>query len=209
MGFLVSFEGGEGCGKSTQIKRFINFLEENNYDYICTREPGGTPVGEEIRNILLGSKENLSPRTEFLLFSASRNKLIEDVVRPALNSGKVVVLDRYYDSSYTYQGYAGNLNISDIKNITDFAIDGAVPDLTFLLDLSYEEGMARKSKDEALKNLDRIEQKDKAYHDAVRNGYLTLAKENPNRIYVVDASKSADEISREIFAEFMRRYKKH
>ncbi|MBQ8468279.1 MAG: dTMP kinase [Clostridia bacterium] len=208
-GFLVSFEGGEGCGKSTQIKRFIKYLENNNHEYICTREPGGTPVGEEIRNILLHSKDNLSPKTEFLLFSASRNKLIEDVVKPALDQGKVVVLDRYYDSSYTYQGYAGNLRIEDIKTITNFAISGAVPDVTFLLDLPYEEGMNRKSKDEALKNLDRIEQKDKQYHDSVRNGYLTIAKDNPNRVVVIDASQSPEQIERIIQAEFISRHKKY
>ena len=99
-GFLISFEGGEGCGKSTQIKKFVKYLEDNKFDFLCTREPGGTEVGEKIREILLMSKENLSSETEFLLFSASRRKLLEDVVCPALESGKIVVLDRFFDSSY-------------------------------------------------------------------------------------------------------------
>ena len=207
-GFLVSFEGGEACGKSTQIKLFKEFLEKNNIDYLCTREPGGTPVGEEIRNILLHSKSDLSAKTEFLLFSASRNKLIEEVVKPALDAGKVVVLDRYFDSSYTYQGYAGNLDIKDIKNITGFAISGAVPNLTFLLDISYEDGLKRKQNDENLKNLDRIESKTKEYHDNVRKGYLKIAHDNPKRVFVIDATKSVDQIEKEIQTEFLKRYNK-
>ncbi|MGN1201261.1 MAG: dTMP kinase [Candidatus Caccovivens sp.] len=205
---LVTFEGGEGCGKSTQIKKFKEYLEKEKIDYLITREPGGTEVGEQIREILLHGKSNLSSETEFLLFSASRSKLVEEVVKPALAEGKVVVLDRYYDSSYTYQGYAGNLNLQDLKSITQFAIKGAVPDLTILLDLPYEVGMSRKSKDENLKNLDRIEQKGKTYHDSVRAGYLKLAKEEPKRIFVVDASKSANDVHKAIIEEFERRFRR-
>lgn len=207
-GFLISFEGGEGCGKSTQIKKFVEFLKQNNYDFLCTREPGGTDVGEKIREILLMSKENLSSETEFLLFSASRRKLMEDVVFPALENGKVVVLDRFFDSSYTYQGYAGTLALGDIKNITEFATSKLEPNLTILLDLPVEDGMARKSKDEKLKNLDRIESKGNEYHEKVRKGYLTLAKKNKKRILVVDASQSIEKIFEDIKTEFEKRYKK-
>ena len=208
-GFLISFEGGEGCGKSTQIKKFVEFLKKGKYDYLCTREPGGTDVGEKIREILLMSKENLSSETEFLLFSASRRKLMEDVVLPALESGKIVVLDRFFDSSYTYQGYAGTLDLKDLKNITDFATSRLKPDLTILLDLPVEVGMARKSKDEKLKNLDRIESKGREYHEKVRKGYLTLAKKNKKRIFVVDASQSVEKIFDDIKTEFEKRYKKN
>ncbi len=207
-GFLISFEGGEGCGKSTQIKKFVKYLEDNKFDFLCTREPGGTEVGEKIREILLMSKENLSSETEFLLFSASRRKLLEDVVCPALESGKIVVLDRFFDSSYTYQGYAGSLNLKDIKNITDFATSKLKPDLTILLDLPVEVGMNRKSKDEKLKNLDRIESKGMIYHENVRKGYLTLAKKNKKRIFVVDAAQSVETVFEKIKNEFERRYKK-
>ena len=208
-GFLVSFEGGEGCGKSTQIKKFSAYLTEKGVDFVLVREPGGTEVGEKIRQILLHDKAELSPETEFLLFSASRSKLIADVVKPALAAGKVVVMDRYFDSSFAYQGFAGKLDIKDIEKITKFAIgDGAVPDLTFLLDLSYDDGMKRKSADENLQNLDRIEQKGKAYHDRVREGYLQLAAKNKKRFYVVDALKSPDEVFENIIQEFERRYKK-
>lgn len=207
-GFLISFEGGEACGKSTQIKKFQEYLKDKQIDFVCTREPGGTELGEQIRNLLLHSKGNMSAETEFLLFSASRAKLIEDVVKPALESGKLVVMDRYFDSSYTYQGYAGNLDLQDLKNITDFAIKGVVPDITFLLDISFEDGMKRKNSDENLKNLDRIEAKGKVYHDKVRQGYLNLARANPERICVIDASKSIEEVFENIKTQFENRITK-
>lgn len=207
-GFLVTFEGGDGCGKSTQLKMFQDFLKKENVDFIVSREPGGTPLGEEIRKILLNSNYNISSTTEFLLFSASRATHVEEIVKPALEEDKVVILDRFYDSSYTYQGYAGNLSIKDIENITEFAIQGIKPDLTFLLDLSYDEAMKRKAKDEKLSHLDRMERKAKEYHDKVREGYLKLAKQNPGRIVVVDASKSVEEISNFINKTFIERYNK-
>ena len=207
-GFLVTFEGGEGCGKSTQIKLFIKFLEEQKLNFILSREPGGCVLGEKIRAILLHSKEDMSALSEFFLFCANRAEHVKEVIKPALEEGKIVVIDRYYDSSLAYQGYAGNLDIKKLKNITAFATDNVVPDLTFLLDISYEEGFGRKAKDENLKNLDRIEQRDRAYHEKVRQGYLKLAKEEPNRFVVIDASKSLEEIREEIIKIFLKRIKK-
>lgn len=205
-GYLITFEGGEACGKSTQIKKFAKYLEDNHIDFILSREPGGTEVGEKIRELLLHSKCDMSSTVEFLLFSASRAQHYEKVVKPALDAGKVVLLDRFYDSSFVYQGYAGNLNLDDLKSVTNFAVNGAEPDLTFLLDISYEDGMKRKQKDENLKKLDRIESKGKAYHDKVRQGYLTLAKMFDKRIVVVDASKSIDEVFEKIKTEFDKRH---
>lgn len=207
-GFLVTFEGGEGCGKSTQIKLFIKFLEEQKLNFILSREPGGCVLGEKIRAILLHSKEDMSALSEFFLFCANRAEHVKEVIKPALEEGKIVVIDRYYDSSLAYQGYAGNLDIKKLKDITAFATDNVVPDLTFLLDISYEEGFGRKAKDENLKNLDRIEQRDRAYHEKVRQGYLKLAKEEPNRFVVIDASKSLEEIHEEIIKIFLKRIKK-
>ena len=207
-GFLVTFEGGEGCGKSTQIKLFIKFLEEQKLNFILSREPGGCVLGEKIRAILLHSKEDMSALSEFFLFCANRTEHVKEVIKPALEEGKIVVIDRYYDSSLAYQGYAGNLDIKKLKGITAFATDNVVPDLTFLLDISYEEGFGRKAKDENLKNLDRIEQRDRAYHEKVRQGYLKLAKEEPNRFVVIDASKSLEEIHEEIIKIFLKRIKK-
>lgn len=205
-GYLITFEGGEACGKSTQIKKFAQYLEDNHIDFILSREPGGTEVGEKIRELLLHSKCDMSSTVEFLLFSASRAQHYEKVVKPALDAGKVVLLDRFYDSSFVYQGYAGNLNLDDLKSVTNFAVNGTEPDLTFLLDISYEDGMKRKQKDENLKKLDRIESKGKAYHDKVIQGYLTLAKMFDKRIVVVDASKSIDEVFEKIKTEFDKRH---
>lgn len=205
-GFLVTFEGGEGCGKSTQIKRFVKFLEENNIDYVVSREPGGTEIGEKIREILLHNKWDISSTIEFLLFSSARAEHVEKVVKPALQAGKVVVLDRYFDSSFTYQGLAGNLPLEKLIEVTNFAIDGAVPDLTILLDLTYEQGMARKQANPDLAKLDRIELKGKEYHDKVRAGYLKLSKMFSDRIFVVDASQSVEEVANDIIKEFKNRF---
>lgn len=193
-GLLISFEGGEACGKGTQIKKIKQYFEDNNIDYLITREPGGTEVGEQLRNLLLHSKADMSSEVEFLIFSASRRQIVEKVIAPALAEGKVVVLDRFYDSSYAYQGYAGNIKIEDVKAITDFAIAGYETDLTFLLDVDYDEAMRRKMSDENLKNLDRMESKGREYHENVRAGYLQLAKDNPQRIFVVDALQTQDAV---------------
>lgn len=203
---LVTFEGGEGCGKSTQIKLFERYLKEKNIDYILSREPGGTPLCENIRTLLLENKDDMSAKTEFLLFSSARAEHVEKVVKPNLDAGKVVVLDRYYHSSYAYQGYAGGQNLNELKAITEFAISDCKPDLVFLLDISYKDGFMRKSMDENLKNLDRIENKGKAYHDAVREGYLKLAREEKERFVVIDATKSIEEISKIIISEFEKRF---
>ena len=207
-GFLVSFEGGEACGKSTQIKRFKEYLDNRGIDNLFTREPGGTELGENIRNILLHFGGKMTTEAEFLLFSASRAQIVGDVIKPNLADGKVVVMDRYYDSSYAYQGYAGKIDLNDLRNITNFAIKGAVPDITFLLDISYEEGMKRKAKDENLKNLDRMESKGKDYHDRVRKGYLEMAKAEPDRFVVINAMQTPDEITNEIAQIFEERYQK-
>lgn len=207
-GFLVTFEGGEGCGKSTQIKLFTKYLEEHHIDYVLSREAGGSTFGEELRKILLYSKKDISELTEFFLFCANRVDHIEKIIRPALEQGKVVVLDRFYDSSYAYQGHAGDLPVDEMKRITKLATSGIVPDLTILLDISYDEGFGRKSIDESLKNLDRIESKGREYHDKVRAGYLQLAKDEPNRIKVVDASKNKEEVFKNITKLFEEKYNK-
>ncbi len=208
-GMLISFEGGEACGKTTQIKKLLRFLQENHYDVVAAKEPGGTPIGEEIRNLLLHSKNEISSRTEMLLFNASRCQLVSDVIMPALREGEVVILDRFFDSTLAYQGFAGNVKLEEIKPIIDFATEAStiVPDVTFLLDISFDDAMQRKNADEALKNLDRIENKKRQYHEKVREGFLTLAKESPERFVVIDARKSIEEIFDNIVKEFEKRYK--
>lgn len=205
-GFLVTFEGGEGGGKSTQVKKLAKFLEEQHIDFVSTKEPGGTVIGEEIKKLLLNTKENISDKTEFLLFSASRSQLVQDVVKPALEEGKVVLMDRFFDSSLAYQGYAGNLDLDAIEQVTAFATDGLQPDMTVLLDISYDDGMERKAKDDKLKNLDRIEGKSAEYHKKLRNGFLKLADKDRKRFFVVFANKTEEEIFEDIKEEFMLRY---
>ena len=206
-GMLISFEGGEACGKTTQIKLFLEYLKNKKIDLVSTREPGGTVVGEEIRQILLHSKSKISSKTEVLLFNACRAQHIIDIVKPALAEGKVVVMDRFFDSTYAYQGFAGGGEIEDLKSIINFAICDTVPDVTFLLDISYDEAMKRKASDENLKNLDRMESKGRQYHEKVRDGYLQLAKAEPERFFVINASQPVEAIFESIVKEFERRYK--
>ena len=205
-GFLVTFEGGEGCGKSTQIKLFTEFLKKNKFRFVVSREPGGTPVCEEIRKVLLSSKSEITSKAEFLLFSSARAQHVAEVVKPSLEQGKVVILDRFYDSSFAYQGYAGNLEVKEIEEITKFAIDGCVPDLTIIFDISYEDGIKRKNADVNLKTLDRIESKDERYHNKVRAGYLQIAHDNPDRVVVLDATKTKEEIFEEVQDIFLERF---
>ena len=208
-GFLVSFEGGEGCGKSTQIRKLAKLLDERGIEYVVAKEPGATELGEQIRNILLHTDLDLSSKTELLLFCASRSRVVENVINPALEQGKVVIMDRYYDSSFAYEGYAGSVNLKDIETITKFTIgEDAEPDLTFLFDLDYEAGIERKLIDHQLETLDRFESKGKEYFDCVRNGYLDIAKKNKKRIVVVDASQSIQDVYDEVVKVFDKRYKK-
>lgn len=205
-GFLVTFEGGEGCGKSTQIKLFTEFLKKNKFRFVVSREPGGKPVCEEIRKVLLSSKSEITSKAEFLLFSSARAQHVAEVVKPSLEQGKVVILDRFYDSSFAYQGYAGNLEVKEIEEITKFAIDGCVPDLTIIFDISYEDGIKRKNADVNLKTLDRIESKGERYHNKVRAGYLQIAHDNPDRVVVLDATKTKEEIFEEVQDIFLERF---
>ena len=190
MGKFVTFEGGEGSGKTTLIENLKNYFEEHNIDYLATREPGGVKICESIRDILKYSTEKISLNTEILLFSASRAELVEDVILPNLKAGKVVLCDRFFDSTRVYQGYANNLDDKEIMQITSFATGGLMPDITFYLDIDPEVAFARKGgKDKG----DRIEERDLSYHQMVREGYQKIAK-NDERIVLIDATKSREEI---------------
>lgn len=210
-GFLITFEGGEGCGKSSQVKKFEQYLSEQGKDFVLKREPGGTEFGEKIREILLHDNSKVSPKTEFFLFCASRAKLVDDVVRPALEEDKIVVLDRFYDSTFAYEGYGGGLDLKPLKNITKYVLGNwknFVPDMTVLLDVSYEDGMKRKANDAKLKNLDRYESLEKEFHDKVRAGYLQMAKHEKKRFFVVDGTQDIETIHKQIVQEFERRLAK-
>jgi len=187
-GIFISFEGSEGCGKSTQIRRLAAFLQTLGREVLILREPGGTPIGETIRHLLKHDKNAaaMTPEAELLLFAASRAQLVREVIRPALEKGIVVLCDRFLDSTTVYQGVARALDSSDVAAINSFAVGELLPDLTLLLDLDAEEGRRRAaSRGEPV---DRMEQEDAGFYEAVRRGYLDLAREYPCRITLIDAS---------------------
>lgn len=190
MGKFITFEGGEGCGKTTLIENLKKYLTENNINFVATREPGGLKLCEEIRNIVKYSTEPISKRAELLLFSASRAELVQNFILPNLQSNKIVICDRFYDSTRVYQGYANGLKDQDVMNITNFATNELKPDITFYLDIDPVVAFERKGGRDAG---DRIEARDIEYHNMVRKGYQNIAK-NENRIVVLDATKSREQL---------------
>jgi dTMP kinase len=197
-GVLITLEGGEGSGKTTQCALLAEALRRRGRSVAVTREPGGTPAGERLRALLLDpSVEPWEPVAEVLLFAASRAETVAKVIRPALQTGTVVLCDRFADSSLAYQGYGLGVDLGFIRMVNDAVTGGLVPDLTLLLDLPPEEGQARKRGRGAA---DRIEARGPAYHHAVRSGYLRLAAEEPGRFRVVDAARSVSEVHEEVLA---------
>ncbi|MBR4124136.1 MAG: dTMP kinase [Clostridia bacterium] len=190
MGKFVTFEGGEGSGKSTLIQNLRNYLDEHKVDYVITREPGGLKLCEDIRNILKYSTEKIGLRAELLLFSASRAQLVDDFIRPNLDAGKLVLCDRFFDSTRVYQGYAANVDDAEVMKITNFATAGLVPDLTFYLDIDPMVAFKRKGGQD---KGDRIEERDLSFHYLVRDGYRAIAAKE-KRFVVLDATKSPQEI---------------
>lgn len=194
MAVFLSFEGGDGAGKSTQLKLLLNHLTERGVDFIFTREPGGTEISEKIRAVLLDPEnQGMSVITEALLFAASRSEHVNRVIRPALEQGKVVICDRFVDSSLVYQGFAGGLPLDFLKQLNDMATGALKPHRTIVLDLPIEIARSRRNT-----GLDRMEQKDDWFHEQVRAGYLELAQQEPRRIKMVDASGSVDEVQSKI-----------
>ncbi len=190
-GYFISFEGGDGSGKSTQIQILRDFLEERGYDVILTREPGGTPISEKIRSIIL-DKENseMDDMTEALLYAAARAQLVSQVIRPALEAGKVVICDRFVDSSMAYQAYARGLGDS-VKTINGFAVGDCMPNLTILLKVNPQVGSSRIGDRER----DRIELASREFHKKVYEGYLQLEKLYPDRIVGIDAADTIENIA--------------
>jgi dTMP kinase len=203
-GLFVSFEGGEACGKSTQVARLIRKLESLEHQVLSIREPGSTQAGEAIRNLLLHSAQGISltPAAELLLFGASRAQLVEEVIRPGLNAGKIVVADRFTDSTTVYQGIARGLDLKFIRELEEFVCAGLRPAITFLLDLDLETIRTRRLRRvRPVNGPDRIEELPLEFHRKVREGYLQLAREFPERIKVIDAARSLDEVEAAIWKE--------
>lgn len=186
-GWLITFEGGEGSGKTTQRDLLANYLESKGYEVLKLREPGGVEISEAIRKLLLDPKirGEIDPLTELLLFSASRSQFVREKLIPALEDGKIVLLDRYYDSTTAYQGYGGGVNLDSIRQIQSIATEGISPHITFLLDVSPEIGTTKLTVQE-FGSKDRIERKGISFHEKVRRGYLETAKKEPERIKVIN-----------------------
>ena len=206
-GKFITFEGGEGCGKSTQVKRLKEALEREGLEVVLTREPGGTWLSEEIRH-LIKDQDTDAPcdRSELLLFLAARAQLVKNVIRPALESGKWVVSDRFSDSTLAYQGYGRGLPLDILRDCNDFACEGLKPDLTLLLDVSPETARARLQGREAATNTsaDRIERAGDEFHARLRKGFAELAKAEPWRILTIDASGTVDEVWEEVWKSMKR-----
>jgi len=197
-GFFITFEGSEGCGKSTQISLLAEKLRQAGREPLLIREPGGTPAGESIRHLLQHAPEgeNLVPEAELLLFAASRAQLVREKIQPALDAGRVVISDRFLDSTTVYQGVARRIPAQDTAGINAFAVGDCLPDVTFLLDLERETSLARMRAGK--RELDRIERESEEFFAAVRSGYLDLAKKNPGRVVVLDASQPVEALAKEI-----------
>jgi len=203
MGLFITFEGIEGSGKSTQIRKAAGYLKEQGVPVIVTGEPGGTPLGVELRKILLDKTVlTLSGRAELLLFAADRAQHIEEVIIPAMEEGKVVLCDRFSDATVAYQGYGRGEDRECVRSLCDFASRSLGPDLTLLFDIPTGVGLkrimdrARRAGD--IPREDRFEREQLAFHEAIRGGYLTMARENPGRFRVVDASRDIDAVHRDV-----------
>lgn len=185
MSLFITFEGGEGCGKSSQARALYRKLSQSAIPALHTQEPGGTPLGKKIARWLKWNLEaEISPLTELLLFNASRAQLVTEVIQPALEEGKIVICDRYTDSTTAYQSYGRGLDLAMVLSINKMATHGLEPELTILLDLPVEAGLARKGK----RQLDRFERESLAFHQRVRDSYLKMAASNPQRWLVADAT---------------------
>ncbi len=208
-GKLISFEGSEGSGKSTQISRLAAHLQKTDREVISTREPGGTEIGEQIRNIIVHNSkgDEMCAETELLLFTAARAQLVREVIAPALLRGAIVLSDRFLDSSTVYQGIARNLAADPVNQINRFAVGNVMPDLTIVIDVPEDVSLAR-LKQRASDLPDRMERENIGFYKKVREGYLVLAKGMPERFIVVDGTKTVDAIEKKIWTEVQARLPK-
>jgi dTMP kinase len=198
-GYFISSEGPEGAGKTTIMNLLGNKLIEEGYDVVMTREPGGIMISEKIRNIILDNKHTMmDSRTEALLYAAARRQHLIEKVQPALEEGKIVICDRFIDSSLAYQGYARGIGVEEILAINKFAIGSTMPDKTILFDIEPSVGLARiNAHDDREKN--RLDVESLAFHEKVREGYLSLVDQYPERIQLVDASRTLEEVLNEVY----------
>ena len=188
-GLFITFEGADGCGKTTQLEMTANYLKGKGYDVITTREPGAEKLGKTLREILLHYDGKISSRSELFLYLADRAQHIDMVVKPTIERGTIVLCDRHTDSTLAYQGYGRGLDLDQLKKLNNIAVNGCKPDLTLLYDVSVEVAQTRVGKEK-----DRLESEGVIFHNKVRNGYLELAKNEPQRFAIIDASLSIDAV---------------
>ena len=208
-GVFITFEGSEGCGKSTQVQRLAVRLEQAGVAVLVTREPGGTAIGEKIRDLLQFAPESfaMTPETEVLLFEASRSQLVRETIQPALEKGTVVISDRFFDSTTVYQGVARKLSPEIVETLNAFAIGATRPDLTFILDVDVVTARARMLRRvRPAVVVDRMEQEPVEFYERVCAGYRELAKREPDRVVLMDGSQSASEIEQQVWDTLSRRF---
>jgi len=195
LSLFITFEGPEGSGKTTQARLLVEYLQARGYPVLYTREPGGTEISEQIRQVILSARNKaMQSEAEVLLFSAARAQIVAELIRPALAAGKIVICDRYADSTMAYQGHGLGLDLDALRAITRFATGGLVPERTFYVDVPVEVGLARRQRGE----MNRLDQKEVAYHTRVRNGYLALMQAEPHRFIVIDGSQTIVQVQQEI-----------
>lgn len=192
---FITFEGVEGSGKSTQVNRLAEFLQRQGKQVLVTREPGGTPIAEKIRTILLDRENSqLHYTTELLLYAASRAQHIQELILPALAVGKTVICDRFFDSTLAYQGYGRNIEHKLVQQLNQIAVQGLTPDTTIVLDIPAEQGLERIKSKRGAGSLDRLELEDLTFHRRVREGFLALAKGEPDRVKIIDGMQDEDAV---------------
>jgi len=202
---FITFEGSEGCGKSTQVQRLAARLQKLQIPFLVTREPGGTPIGETIRELLQFAPHNsaMVPETELLLFEASRSQLVRETIKPALERGVCVIADRFFDSTTVYQGAARRLDRELVERLNAFAVGDCVPNITFVLDVDAATAESRMQKP---RRADRMEQQPAEFYERVRRGYRDLATRGPNRIVLIDGSRDVDQIEADIWKILSSRF---
>ena len=192
-GLFITFEGADGCGKTTQLKLLAEYLTNKGLEVVITREPGAKGLGEKVREILLNYDGEVSDRCESFLFLADRAQHIDKIINPAIAQGKIILCDRHTDSSVAYQGYGRGLSIERINMLNSLAVNGRYPDMTLVFDIDVETSMKRVGEEK-----DRMESAGMDFFNRVRNGYLEIAKQEPNRVKVLDARKSIEEIHKDV-----------
>lgn len=205
-GIFISFEGIDRCGKSTQVEKLTEQLQTEGYQVLALRDPGGSEISEQIRNILLSIHNmNIDPITELLLYEAARAQIVFEKIRPALQKRMIVLIDRFYDSTTAYQGYGRGLDLQAIDKANMLATGGLVPDLTIFIDINWEEAERRRGRSAH----DRMESEDQYFFERIRNGYIQIVQENAKRVKLIDGNLSIDSIGDKIYHEISKVIRKH